>query len=287
MSGSSRRDVLVIGAAGGVGQEVARLLSGRYRVTGTVRETVQADAVKAFAPKIAAVHTLDLAGADVVESSLDRILSSASDLAAVIVCAAVCPNGPLETTPASVLRDALEINAVSHLRIFQRSMPLLRQTQGRLIFVSSYSGQVGMPFTGAYVASKFALEGMADVMRREVCKWGVPVILIQPGGIRTSMVTRQMAELKLKTAALSDAERELYGDRYRQFALLMDAGYPTATPPLEVAKTIRRALQATRPKARYRVGADAKHLLRLNEQRSDLAMDELCLQFFAAVDPPA
>ncbi len=288
MSGSTRRDVLVIGAAGGVGREVARLLSGRCRVTGTVREPAQADAVTAFAPKIAAVHTLNLAGADAdaVESSLDRILSSAADLAAVIVCAAVCPNGPLETTPASVLRDTLEINAISHLRIFQRSMPLLRQTQGRLIFVSSYSGQVGMPFTGAYVASKFALEGMADVMRREVSKWGVPVILIQPGGIRTSMVTRQMAELKRKTAALSDAERALYGDRYRQFALLMDAGYPTATPPLEVAKTIRRALQASRPKARYRVGADSRQLLRLNEQRSDLAMDELCLQFFAAVDPP-
>jgi NAD(P)-dependent dehydrogenase (short-subunit alcohol dehydrogenase family) len=285
MSGTTRRDVLVIGAAGGVGQEVARLLSGRYRVTGTVRETAQAVAVTAFAPKIAAVHTLDLAGGDAVKSSLDRILSSAPDLAAVVVCAAVCPNGPLETTPASILRDTLEINAVSHMRIFQRSMPLLRQTQGRLIFVSSYSGQVGMPFTGAYVASKFALEGMADVMRREVSKWGVPVILIQPGGIRTSMVTRQMAELKRKTAALSDAERALYGDRYRQFALLMDAGYPSATPPLEVAKTIRRALQATRPKARYRVGADARRLLRLNEQRSDIAMDELCLQFFAAVGP--
>jgi NAD(P)-dependent dehydrogenase (short-subunit alcohol dehydrogenase family) len=284
MSASIRRDVLLIGAAGGVGLEAARVLSGRYRVTGTVRQASQADVVRAFAPSIAAIQPLDLAADASVEASLDAILSSTNDLAAVIVCAAVCPNGPLETTPPAVLRDTLEINLISHLRIFQRSMPALRRSMGRLIFVSSYSGQVGMPFTGAYVASKFALEGMADVMRREVSKWNVPVILIQPGGIRTPMVTRQMEDLKRKAAELSNAERKLYGDRYRQFARLLDAGYPTATLPLEVAKTIRRAVQAIRPKARYRVGADAKHLLRLNEQRSDLAMDEICLQFFASVD---
>jgi NAD(P)-dependent dehydrogenase (short-subunit alcohol dehydrogenase family) len=282
MSMADLRDVLVIGAAGGVGQEVVRLLAPRYRITATVRDTSQAGAVQALSTRPITVHTLDLGAA--IEATLDALLAPINDLAGVVVCAAICPNGPLETTPPTVLRDALEVNLVSHLRIYQRCMPALRRSAGRLIFVSSYSGEVGMPFTGAYVASKFALEGMADVMRREVGKWGVSIILIQPGGIRTPMVTRQMAELKQKTAALEPSERELYGDRYRQFARLMDAGYPQATPPAEVAETIRRALQARKPRSRYRVGADAKHLLGLKRRSSDAAMDQLCLQVFASAD---
>jgi NAD(P)-dependent dehydrogenase (short-subunit alcohol dehydrogenase family) len=166
-------------------------------------------------------------------------------------------------------------------------MPALRRTQGRLIFTSSYSGQVGLPFTGLYVASKFALEGIADVMRREVHKFGVEVILIEPGGLKTKMATRQLAELKVALAAIDPTELQLYGDLYRQFATLVNRSFPDATPPEEVARAIALALRARKPKTRYVVGADAKHLLALDAVRSDRAMDKICLDIFAAADGTA
>ena len=279
-----RRTVLVIGAAGGVGLEVARMLSVSHDVIGTVREESQIAAIRSEVPVASKITALDLSDNGRLCDRLDTILSEVADLEAVIVCAAVCPNGPVETASVNALRDALEINLVSHVSIFQRCMPALRRSKGRIVFVSSYSGKVGMPFTGAYVASKFALEGIADVMRREVSKWGVEVILVEPGGLKTRMVTRQMKALKAATAALSAEERRLYGDRHRQFAKLMESSYEGLTPPAEVAATIRTALRAVNPRTRYRVGADAKYLLALNDRRSDRAIDKICLDIFDAAD---
>jgi NAD(P)-dependent dehydrogenase (short-subunit alcohol dehydrogenase family) len=281
-----RKTVLVIGAGGGVGTEVARLLSGRYQVIATAQNLAKAAAVREANPAVSCVAALDLSAHASLSADLDALLQDVDSLAAVIVCAAVCPNGPLETASADVLRDTLEVNCISHLTIFQRCMPALRRSRGRLIFISSYSGQVGLPFTGLYVASKFALEGLADVMRREVQKWGVEVVLVEPGGIKTAMVTRQMAQLKTATEILPDSERALYGDRYRQFARLMDFGYPQSTPPAEVADVVVRALRSRKPKTRYAVGADAKQFLRMNATHSDRFMDKVLLDIFDSVDAP-
>jgi len=281
---SMRRTILVIGAGGGVGLEIMRMLRDSHDLIGTVREESQIASVRAEIPAAARVVRLDLADNAGLCAGLDDILSGVTDLEAVVICAAVCPNGPLETASIRALRDALEVNLVSHVSIFQKCIPSLRRSKGRIIFVSSYSGKVGMPFTGLYVASKSALEGIADVMRREVSKWGVEVILIEPGGLKTQMVTRQMQGLKAATAALADDEKRLYGDRYRQFAKLMESSYPGLTPPGEAAKAIRTALRAVKPKTRYRVGADARYLLALNARRSDRAMDKICLDIFDAAD---
>jgi NAD(P)-dependent dehydrogenase (short-subunit alcohol dehydrogenase family) len=282
-----RRTVLVIGAAGGVGLEVARMLGVSHDLIGSVREEAQISPIQAEIPSASRIVRLNLSDDAQLRAGLDVILKDVSDLEAVIVCAAVCPNGPVETASIDELREALEVNLVSHVSIFQKCMPALRRAKGRIIFVSSYSGEVGLPFTGSYVASKSALEGIADVMRREVAKWGVEVILVQPGGLKTPMVTRQMAGLKVAAAALGEDEKQLYGDRYRQFAKLMEASYDNLTPPGEVAKAIRIALRAARPKTRYRVGADAKYLLALSARSSDRAMDKFCLEVFEAADRDA
>jgi NAD(P)-dependent dehydrogenase (short-subunit alcohol dehydrogenase family) len=266
---------------------VVRLLSKTQRVIGTVRDAAQAAAVRAQVPAIAEVVELDLGNNEQLSRGLQGLAEDATDLAGVVVCAAVCPNGPVETASVEVLRNTLEVNLISHVTIFQRCMPALRRTQGRLIFTSSYSGQVGLPFTGLYVASKFALEGIADVMRREVSKFGVEVILIEPGGLKTKMVTRQIAELRTALATLSPLERQLYGDLYRQFLTLADRAFPAATPPEEAARVIALALRVRKPKTRYAVGADAKQLLAMNAVRADRAMDKICLDIFAAVDRTA
>src|SRR5690606_12176358 len=138
------------------------------------------------------------------------IVASMPTLDHVIVCAAVSHFAPMEMESCAMLRRAMEINCVSHLAIYQAAIAALRQSGGRLIFTSSLSGEVATPMMGSYVASKFALEGLADVMRQEASAWGVDVILMQPGTIDTPIVYNSRIKAQEKVANLSDAEDRYY-----------------------------------------------------------------------------
>src|SRR6266850_7190071 len=152
------RKVLVIGAAGGVGQQVTRQLLAQGReVTATVQNRAEEQALRAAVPGVGAALILDLANADSVLSTLPAHIK---ELDAVAVCAAMGPVGPLETTPLALLRRTFEVNAIADVAIYQACMPMLRASKGRLAFVSSFSGKVSLPFVGAYSGSKFALEGL-------------------------------------------------------------------------------------------------------------------------------
>lgn len=275
--------VLVIGAAGGVGGAVTKLLlSQGYEVIGTVLDQKEAYALRDAAPDVDDVVIMDLADARNVQLALAPLLERTLRLDAVVVCAAISPYGPLETSPLEALRRTIEINAVSALAVYQQCMAALRLSRGRFVLVSSFAGRVALPFVGHYVASKFALEGLADVMRREASKWGVHVALIEPGGIKTSMLTNQTGMLKRDIAALPPATESLYGDLYRQFAALNAGSYEKAQPPEAVAEVILTAMASAKPKARYRVGAQAKMLITLNWLLSSAGMDGVVRKFFKA-----
>jgi NAD(P)-dependent dehydrogenase (short-subunit alcohol dehydrogenase family) len=281
---TARRAVLLVGAAGGVGAEVADQLQGRFDLICTVRNADQEAILRDRISGVSQVVNLDLSDNHAIRHMLATLLTDSSvDLAAVIVCAATCPTGPLELATADALASTLQVNAVSHLAIYQGCIAALRRSQGRLIFVGSYSGKIGMPFTGLYAASKFALEGLVDVMRREVGKWGVSVILIQPGGIKTAMALKQLREIPQALSALSGEQKELYGGLYERFVRLVDMSYPVSSAPADVAKVIVSALMARRPKTRYSVGADARRLLALSRRLSDRGLDAVCDEIFESV----
>jgi NAD(P)-dependent dehydrogenase (short-subunit alcohol dehydrogenase family) len=266
---------LVVGAAGGVGLEVTKQLAAAgYRVVSTVMDAAQRDALLAAVPEIAGIAIIDLAQADGIAAGLAPLLDADAPLDAVAVCAAISPYGPIETTPLSALRRTFEINTFADVAVYQAVMPHLRRTKGRLAMISSMAGRVAFPFLGAYSASKFALEALADVMRREAAKWGVDVILVEPGGIQTGMVTDQQKTIVRDKAALTHGERALYGDLYDAFEKAVHGGYDSATPPAAVAAVIVRALTAPeKPEARYPVGPDAEYLCAASRTRTDRELD--------------
>jgi NAD(P)-dependent dehydrogenase (short-subunit alcohol dehydrogenase family) len=277
-----KASALVVGAAGGVGAEVTKaLLDADYRVTGTVLSQEEETALHDAVPGLRRIVRLDLADASSVAATLRSLFGPRSKLNAVVVCAAISPYGPLETSSLPALRRTLEINTVSNLAIYQACLPALRVTEGRLVFISSFAGRVALPFVGHYVASKFALEGLGDVMRREASKWKVKVVLVEPGGIQTRMITDQTATLKRDIAALDTKTAKLYGDLYRQFAALNAASYDVAMPPREVARVIVSAVTSRRPKARYVVGGQARSLFELNHTLSETSMDRVIRSFYA------
>jgi NAD(P)-dependent dehydrogenase (short-subunit alcohol dehydrogenase family) len=274
--------VLVVGGAGGVGSAVvAKLLARGDAVIVTVLNDAEEDIVRAANPGLVAVHRIDLSDAEAACSDLRTAVGEAM-LDAVVVCAAISPYGPLESNPIALVRKTFEINVFSHIAIYQAVMPVLRRSQGRIIFTGSMSGRVGLPFIGTYTASKFALEGLADVMRREARGQGVAVSLVEPGGIKTPMVSRQLETLVGDIAALDDEQRSRYGMLYRGFEVMAtESHYGSASTPELVADVLLRAIDDPVPAARYIAGPDAEHLIALSETSSDEELDVILSNTFA------
>jgi NAD(P)-dependent dehydrogenase (short-subunit alcohol dehydrogenase family) len=253
------RKALVIGAAGGMGIEVVKQLLGNgYEVIASVLDDKESAQLKTAAPTVGKVIKLDLANADNVLSELKQLAIPSLD--AVVICAAIGPTGPVEISSLATFRRTLEINTVSAAAIYQACMPALSAAKGRLVLISSFAGKIGLPFLAYYVASKHALEGLGDVMRREARAFGVDVILIEPGGVKTPMVTGQLEGVTRDRAALSPENAERYGAMYDGFLTMVRSNHANMLEPSVVADTIIEALQANPPQIRYQVGEDSKFL---------------------------
>lgn len=272
--------VLVIGAAGGVGlQTVWQLAERGYPLIATVLDDEQEAHLKQQVPGTGKILQLDLANADAIAPALKPLLDDV-ELAAVVVCAAIAPHGPLEFASLASLRQVLEVNTVACVAVYQACMPALRKTRGRLILVGSHGGRVGFPFIGQYSGSKFALEGLGDVMRREAAAFAVPVILIQPGSLKTGMTLGQLSKIDRDIANLGAEERALYGDLYAGFRGIIQGAIAQGTAPDAVATSIIAALESAKPQTRYQVGDDAVQLVALSKSASDEAIDALFAGMF-------
>lgn len=278
------KTILVVGAAGGSGSATARALLQRGdRVHGTVLNDTELRAANEQVPGLASISLLDLGRPEEMLAALPSILEKTGDLDAVIVCAGMSIAGPLETTPIAQVRLTMDVNCLGCLAIYQGILPMLRRTCGRLIFISSLNGKIAMPFLGGYSASKHALEGMADAMRLETAGSGVEVILIEPGGIKTSMTANQLRNIEERTGRLSPGEEALYGNLYRKFHSIVSAGYHEAySPPEKIADVIVEALDAAQPATRYVAGADAQQLISVADGMSDRELDAMFVQLFSA-----
>lgn len=273
--------VLVFGVTGGVGAEVARLLiAAGETVIGTVRDAAQVDETNTLLPGLADLLVADLRDPESVRDRLRARFANGA-LKGVIVCAAASGYGPLETLPLSRARDLMEINALSALAIYQGGIDPLRRGGGRFVFVSSYSGRITLPFVGAYQASKFALEALADVMRMEGSMSGVGVVLVEPGGIDTRMSRGMGASVKADLAALPADEDERYGVLYRSFRDMTEqADWSKMSSPRQVADIILTAFTTPDPEPRYVVGDDAAYLIQERKARSDRDMDALAMSLY-------
>jgi NAD(P)-dependent dehydrogenase (short-subunit alcohol dehydrogenase family) len=274
---------LIIGAAGGIGMEVARqLVAYGDTVIATVLDEAQAAQLNAEVPGIASIQLLDLGSADSALVAV-KAIAAESPLDNVIVCAAIGPIGPAELTPLDSYRRTYEINMLAGVAVYQATIAGLRVRKGRLLFITSMSGKIAMPFLAAYTASKYALEAAADIMRQEVAGDGVKIIMVEPGGVRTPMVSDQIALCKRLEAALTPEQAIRYGALYKGFAAAAQAGYDGAgggSTPEQVATVILEALGTDEPETRYIVGEDARQLLGARAAMGDKEIDGMLAAFF-------
>jgi NAD(P)-dependent dehydrogenase (short-subunit alcohol dehydrogenase family) len=247
---------LVTGAARGIGRATTLRLAGRgWDVIGGVRRAEDGESLARAVPGRITPVALDITDEDQV-AALDGVVPATLD--AVVNNAGVVVGGPIEAVSLAELRRQLEVNVVGQAAVTQAMLPRLRESRGRLVFVSSVSGLVATPMSGPYNASKFALEGMADALRMELAPWGIRVVLVEPAQTDTDLWRRADDELNDAVAALSAQHRELYAKHIAGFRKSIPRSQRMAAPVDGVAATIEKALTARRPRARYVVGASAR-----------------------------
>jgi NAD(P)-dependent dehydrogenase (short-subunit alcohol dehydrogenase family) len=245
--------VLVTGAGRGIGRASAlRLAAAGWDVVAGVRRAQDGEALTGEGGERIVPVELDVTDPDQV-AALSEALPPRVE--GVVNNAGVVVGGPVEGVPLEELRRQLEVNIVGQVAVTQAVMSQVRAARGRIVFISSLSGRVATPMTGAYNASKFALEGLADALRMEIRPWGVRVVLVEPAQVDTDIWQDAEDSFDEAVAALSPFQRELYRKHIDGWRKSIPMSQRLAVPVESVAATVGQALTARRPKARYVVGA--------------------------------
>ena len=244
--------VLITGASRGIGRATAsRLSRNGWEVYAGVRSAADGDALVAELGDRVHPVVLDVTDAEQV-AALDAALPSTLD--ALVNNAGSVVGGPIEAVPAAELRRQLEVNVVGQVAVTQAVLPRLRRSRGRIVFVSSVSGRISTPMTGAYSGSKFALEAIADALRLELRPWRLPVVLVEPAQTDTDMWRTAEDLLEQVVGDLTPEMTTLYSRHIDGQRASIPKARKMAAPADGVAATIERALTDRRPAARYVVG---------------------------------
>lgn len=267
------RTVLVTGCSSGIGRATARRLrDGGFRVLATARRAEDIDELSG--------EGFEALEADYAEpSSLHELVETVARrtggrLFALVNNGAYAQAGALEDVSRDLLRQQFEVNVFGWHDLARRCIPLMRaQGGGRIVQVSSLLGLVAMKWRGAYVASKYAVEGLSDTMRLELKGSGVEVVLIEPGPIRTRIVERSIERFRRTIDADASAHASEYRTRLADLARDRDA--PWSKEPDAVARVVLRALESPRPRARYYVTAPTYVLAALRRILPVRVMDHI------------
>jgi NAD(P)-dependent dehydrogenase (short-subunit alcohol dehydrogenase family) len=265
--------VLITGASSGIGEACAQHLAGLgFNVFAGVRKAE--DGERVAGPRIEPV-IIDVTDHDSVASAAAAIRETVGNagLAGLVNNAGIGTGGPIEFIPLDDFERTIDVNVMGVVRTTQVMLPLLRLARGRVVNISSIGGRVALPLVGPYAASKFAVEGLSDSLRRELRPWGMHVSLIEPGSVTTPIWDKTIDY----TAAIeTDAPpelRERYGEVMDRIRTQVEKNRTVGVPPSEVAEAVAHALTAARPKTRYLVGRDAKVRAAIAKVLPDRAMD--------------
>jgi len=262
---------IVTGSSSGIGFETSLALAREgYFTYATMRDTTKSNKIKEIAQKENLkinVLELDVDDEKSVKSAIAQILDQKQRIDVLVNNAGWGLWGCVEDVSVDEFKEQFETNFFSIIRLIQEVAPAMRkQGSGTIVNISSVVGRIGFPASPAYISSKFALEGLSESLRFEFAPFGVDVIIIEPGVIKTDF----MKNMKMaKKSELDTVYKDITTKVVSGVKMMVEMG----TLPEEVANTIVKAIKDKKPLPRYVVGNDAVMFLEAKKSKTDIEFE--------------
>ena len=262
---------VVTGTSSGIGFETALALArDGYYTYATMRNTAKGDKLKELSSKESLkidVLELDVDNENSAKTAIKHILDQKQRIDVLVNNAGWALWGCVEDVSVDEFKTQFETNFFSIIRLIQEVGPTMRnQGSGTIVNISSVVGRIGFPASPAYISSKFALEGLSESLRFEFAPFGVDVIIIEPGVIKTNF----MKNMKMaKKSELDTVYKDITTKVVSGVKMMTEMG----THPKEVASTIVKAIKDKKPLPRYIVGNDAAMFLEAKKNKTDIEFE--------------
>ena len=260
---------LVTGSSSGIGYETSLALAREgYFTYATMRDLKKEAVIKKIAEEEnlpLKVIELDVDNDDSVQNAVKTIIEEKQRIDVLVNNAGWGIWGTAEDVSIEEFRAQFETNFFSVVRMIQKVAPIMRkQGTGDIVNISSIAGRIGFPVSTAYISSKFAIEGLSESLRYELGPFGVDVIIIEPGVIKTNFFDSMKTAKKADDAYKEITEKVISGVK-----MMAEMG----TPPKEVANVIIKSLKEEKPLPRYVVGNDAAMFLEAKKMKTDIEFE--------------
>jgi len=284
------KSVVVTGASTGIGWATAKLLLNRgFRVFGSVRKQADADRLKAefganFTPLLFDVtdEAAVLAAAREVRTALNG-----EKLAGLVNNAGIAVSGPVLGLAADDFRRQMDVNVIGPIIATQAFGPLLgadpslKGPPGRIVMISSVAGKNGNPLTPAYSASKHAIEGLSESLRRELMLFGIDVVIVAPGPVKTPIWSKGQ-----QAVDVSRYQNSPYLPALQKASAFMQHLESIGLPPERIAERVFEALTLPQPKVRYQITPDPMRHLMMTMLPKRM-VDKIIAKRLGLLPPPA
>jgi NAD(P)-dependent dehydrogenase (short-subunit alcohol dehydrogenase family) len=276
---------VVTGSSSGIGYETSLLLAKNgfftYATMRNPDNSNKIDNLKQSEKLSLEVLKLDVTDDKSVKEAIAKIANEQGTIDVLVNNAGYALVGPLEELSIQEFKEQFETNVFGVIRVIKEILPIMRkQRHGIIVNISSVAGRIGFPLTSAYVSSKFALEGLSESMAYELEQFGIKVILIEPGVIKTNFDSNLKIGKGVSTTKTTNANDSPYVDITEKRIAGFKPRFENGLPPIEVANVILRAITSKNvpPESRYLVGDDASKLMEIKKSKSDKEFRRLMME---------
>jgi len=262
---------LVTGSSSGIGFETSLALARNgFHTFATMRDLTKDKKIKEIIEKEDLhidILELDVDNEESVNQAIKTILEKKGQIDVLVNNAGYGMWGTVEDVSIDEFKEQFETNFFSIIRLIQKIAPIMRkQGSGNIVNISSVAGRIGFPVSPAYISSKFALEGLSESLRFELMPFGINVIIIEPGVIKTNFFD----SMKLSEKSQQDSTYKEITDKVISGVKMMAE---MGTHPKEVADVVIKTLGEEKPLPRYVIGNDAMMFLEAKKMKTDIEFE--------------
>ena len=275
---------LVTGSSSGIGFETALMLARNgFHTYASMRNLEKSKSITEIANREKLplrVVQLDVNDDKSVKDAIYKIENEQGKINVVVNNAGYLLIGPLEELSIEEFKEQFETNFFGAIRVIKAVLPVMRrQRAGTIINISSIAGRIGLPLNSPYVSSKFALEGLSESISYEIEQFGIKVVLIEPGVIKTNAASSCKTGKDVAViAAANNDNNSPYAELTQNRIAALRSRFEAGLDPIEVAKVILKAATSENPDLRYLVGDDAFKLMDMRKNTADENFRKLIIE---------